>query len=145
MSQFDTDLKERVIKRYFILGKGFATETHAFRALAKKEIAVYAATKALPAAIIGKKLNPDDRPADALQWLFEEEWFGEGSNYKSWIEQRARDHSKGAKPLIREAFTVVSVGPDADYDVPCWEVGFDLAHPWPKESEVLQLLAEVSQ
>lgn len=138
MSRFSTDLKDRVVKRYSMLGKSFATETHAFRALAKKEIAVYAAVKVLPAAIFAGDLKQGDRPGDAFVWLFEEEWFGTGSHYKEWIEARAERLKRGAEPLIRETQYESFKGIFA----PCWEVGFDLANPWPKEDYVLKLLAK---
>lgn len=138
--RFNTDLKGRVVKRYSILGKSFATETLAFRALAKKEIAVYAASKALPAARIAGDLGDKDNAGRALMWLFEEEWFGEGSRYREWIKARAARLAVGAAPLIRESEHEIY----KDCFAPCWEVGFDLANPWPKEDYVLRLLANAS-
>ena len=102
-NRHNTTVRPKDVRRWSCFGKLHATELGANKAIAKKEIAVYAAVYVVPV----EKSNGYERSvADAIAFVTDDfdhhdvRWLGPGSNYADWVKTRAIALVRGAPTVL---------------------------------------------
>jgi hypothetical protein len=101
----DVEIKSKAVTRWYVFGKSFPSRRAACKAIARKEIVIYAAEYVKP-----KEEGLKNEPlGSALAFLFDDfcrgpeedgYYLGEGSRYRAWVKAREQALMNGAEPVL---------------------------------------------